>query len=65
MAQNPQSTQPKTLFSTAPLTCDFMYHFQRFNNPQLTEQDVTNDLEVELKFAMKDDDCSATTICSL
>ena len=35
---------------------DFMYHFQRFNNRQLTEQDVTNDLEIELKFATKDDD---------
>ena len=35
---------------------DFMYPFQRFNNPQLTEQDVTNDLEIELKFATKDDD---------
>ena len=35
---------------------DFMYRFQRFNNPQLTEQDITNDLEVELKFAMKDND---------
>ena len=33
---------------------DHMYSFQRFNNPALTPQDVTSDLEAELEFVLKD-----------